>query len=355
MLKKNKKEIFLALATTFLAGLLGLILIEGYYWSSGYTSLVCEICRFDPELGWDNIPSKTVTNGKIAYTTNAMGMRSAEVDYSKEHILLVGDSVAFGLGVKNDETVSSYLEKEENVSKLGYQVLNLGVSGHGIGQYYLNLKRHIDKLNPKLIVLVLYTTNDLDETRKDNRYGISKPLFFYQNGSLKNLNPDVSRFSCLNLYARLQFAKYLIPLSLIESCRSRVIERDQAGPTITKLMDEIIKLGIKHNAPTLFVLSPALTAVEAVACKKSRPLDPCGEYDPGFETFYSFFQDIMDLHKLPYVNFLQRLVDYGKKEEIRSLYGNDGEDIHHYSPLGNRLLAQAIAERLIVEKLKNSP
>ena len=42
MLKK-KKELALALTTTFVASLLGLILIEGYYWRSGYTSLVCEI------------------------------------------------------------------------------------------------------------------------------------------------------------------------------------------------------------------------------------------------------------------------------------------------------------------------
>ena len=354
MLKK-KKELALALTTTFVASLLGLILIEGYYWRSGYTSLVCEICQFHPQLGWETIPEKTVTNGKITYTTNAMGMRSGKVDSSRGHILMVGDSVTFGLGVNNDETVSHYLEKEEKVASLGYQVLNMGVPGYGIGQYYLNLKRHIEKLNSKLIVLNLYTSNDLDETRKDNRYGIGKPLFFYQNDNLTNLNPNISQFSCLNLYSRLRFAKYLIPLSLIESCQSRVIERDQASPTITKLIDEIIKLGMQHNAPTLLVLSPALPAVEAIACNRARPEDPCDEYDLGFLAFYKYFYENMELHKLPYIDFLQRLVDYGKEGNIRSLYGNNGNDIHHYSPQGNRLLAQAIAERLVLGKMNNNP
>ena len=192
MLKKVKKEIFLALVTTFLTGLLGLILVEWYYWN---TSSVCEVCRFHPQLGWETIPSKTVTNGKVTYTTNSMGMRSGEVDSSRGHILITGDSVAFGLGVNNDETVSHYLEQDERISGLGYQVLNIGVPGYGIGQYYLNLKRNIDELNPKLIVLILYTTNDLDETRKDNRFGISKPIFIYRNGNLLNLNPNISRFS----------------------------------------------------------------------------------------------------------------------------------------------------------------
>ena len=245
MLKK-KKEIFLALATTCLAGLLGLILIEGYYWRSGYTSLVCEICQFHPQLGWETIPGKTVTDGKVTYTTNAMGMRSGKVDSSKEHILMVGDSVAFGLGVNNDETVSHYLEKEEKVASLGYQVLNLGVPGYGIGQYYLNLKRHIDKLNPMLIVLILYTANDLHETRQDARYGIGKPFFLYQNGRLLNLNSNISKFSCSHLYLRLRFAKYLIPL-LFDNCGSRAIEQHKAGPTITNLINKIKKYTEQNN------------------------------------------------------------------------------------------------------------
>lgn len=350
MLKK-KKEILLALATTLLTGLLGLILIEGYYWKLGYTSLVCEICRFHPQLGWETIPDKTVTNGKITYSTNSMGLRSKEVDSSRGQILLVGDSVTFGLGVNNNETISHYLEEKQSQ----YQVLNLGVPGYGIGQYYLNLQRHIDQLNPKLIVLTLYTANDLDETRKDTRFGISKPFFLYDNGDLLNLNPSISRFSCSNLYTRLRFAKYLIPASLIENCQSRVIERDKASPTITKLIDEIRVLGMKKNIPTLIVLSPALIAVEAVACKKTKGLDACGEYDEGFEAFYYFFQKIMELYKLPYIDLLPRLVNFGKEGSIRSLYRNNGEDIHHYSPQGNQFLAQAIAERLVLGKTQNIP
>ena len=67
----KKKELVLALTTAFLASLLGLILIEVYYWK---TSLVCEICRFHPKLGWENIPGKTVTDGKVTYTTNSIGL-----------------------------------------------------------------------------------------------------------------------------------------------------------------------------------------------------------------------------------------------------------------------------------------
>jgi len=87
MFKKKKKEIFLALTTIVIASFLGLILVEGYYWKSGYAKVVCEICRFHPQLGWETIPETTVTNGKVTYTTNALGMRSPEVDFSRGHIL----------------------------------------------------------------------------------------------------------------------------------------------------------------------------------------------------------------------------------------------------------------------------
>ena len=145
----------------------------------------------------------------------------------------------------------------------------------------MNLKRNIDELNPKLIVLILYTTNDLDETRKDNRFGISKPIFIYRNGNLLNLNPNISRFSCLNLRTRLRFAKFLIG-----TCQSNVIKRNEASLTIGVLINEIRKLGIQRNIPTLIVLSPALTAVEAVACEQTSPPDTCLEYDLGFDILY---------------------------------------------------------------------
>jgi hypothetical protein len=139
----EKKNIILVLTTTFLASILGLILVETYFFKSNDIFFVYEICQFHPQLGWKTIPGKTVSNKKVTYTTNSFGMRSKEVDISKGHVLFVGDSVTFGLSMNNNETVSHYLEKINNE----HQVLNLGVPGYRIGQYFLNLKRHIDQLN----------------------------------------------------------------------------------------------------------------------------------------------------------------------------------------------------------------
>jgi len=346
--RNRKKEILLAIATTLLSSIAGLILIETYYLSSRYSS-VCEICQFHPQLGWETIPSKTVSNKKVTYTTNSLGMRSGEVDKDKGHILLVGDSVTFGLGVNNNETISHYLARENRE----FQILNLGVPGYGIGQYFLNLKRHIDKLNTKLIVLIIYTSNDLDETRKDTRYGISKPFFHYQDGDLIYHNPKISKYSCSNIYSRSRIVKHLIPNFIINQCKSKVIEINKASRTIAKLIDEIRILGLKKNISTLIVLSPSLTAVEWVDCRGKigrvgEDIDLCRDLDPGFETYYNYFSKMMDLYQLPYIDFLEDLVAYNKQKEIKHLYNDNGKDIHHYSPQGNLLLAKAIAKRIKV-------
>jgi lysophospholipase L1-like esterase len=269
-------------------------------------------------------------------------MRSGEVDPSRGHILTLGDSVAFGLGVNNDETISHYLENDKKINRLKYQVLNISVPGFGIGQYYLNLKRNIDLLNPKLILLVVYTGNDLHDTQQEKHFGISKPIFTSQNDRLVNLNPNISRFSCDNLRTRLRFAKFLIG-----NCQSKITETNKTKISTGMIINAIRKLGIQKETPTLIVLSPALAAVKFATCSKKIPKDTCLEHEDAFYNVYGYFKKIMESNKIPYVDFLTHLVEYSKEQPISSLYGKG--DIHHFSPKGNYILAQTIAKRLATD------
>ena len=335
---------FLALTTILLTSLLGLIIVESYYWNS---SSVCKICRFHSELGWETTPSKTVIAGELTYATNSMGMRSGEVDPSRGHILTLGDSVAFGLGVNNDETISHYLENDKKINRLKYQVLNISVPGFGIGQYYLNLQRNIDLLNPKLILLVVNTENDLQDTRQEMNFGRSKPILTSQNDRLVNLNPNISRFSCYNLYTRLRFAKFLIG-----NCQPNITEPNKVKISIGMIINAIRKLGIQKETPTLIVLSPALAAVKFATCIKTIPKDTCLEHDDAFYNVsfyneYGYFKKIMKSKKIPYIDFLTHLVEYSKEQPIHSLYRKG--DIRHFSPKGNYVFAQTIAKRLATD------
>ena len=110
-----------------------------------------------------------------------------------------------------------------------------------------------------------------------------------------------------------------------------------------------------RNIPTIIVLSPVLPAIEEVICKQSRPSHACDKYDLGYLAHYKKIYDILEHYKFPYVHFLKYLANQGNEGTTRSLYVNNGKDIHHYSPQGNHILAQAIAERLDADFNLNEP
>jgi len=111
--------------------------------------------RFDPDLGWSVIKERsTVDMHNNIISSNEDGYRSPEIDPERDHILVLGDSVAFGLGVGDNETMTSYLD-----DMVDEQVLNLAVSGYGLDQYYMQLSKEIHKTNPKHVLVVLCTGN----------------------------------------------------------------------------------------------------------------------------------------------------------------------------------------------------
>ena len=88
-------------------------------------------------------------------------------------------------------------------------------------------------------------------------------------------------------------------------------------------------------------------------CIQTKPLDTCLEYEDFFDVLYRYFQKIVESNKVPYIDFLTHLVEYSKEQPISSLYGKG--DIHHYSPKGNSILAQTIANRLATDFGLNKP
>ncbi|MBI1858924.1 MAG: SGNH/GDSL hydrolase family protein, partial [Candidatus Melainabacteria bacterium] len=133
--------------------------------------------RFDSELGWSPIPNRSLNIpswGTIS--SNSYGFRSAEIDQNKKQIIILGDSVVWGFGVSDTETFPYYLDKM--ASRSGYHVSNLAVSGYGIDQYYLFLKRHMKKFkNLQVVILGICTSNDLLNASSNFAYGKRKLLF----------------------------------------------------------------------------------------------------------------------------------------------------------------------------------
>ncbi len=96
---------------------------------------------------------------KAKVSTNSLGFRSTELLENTPTIAVFGDSITFGYGVNNDQTLTSF------ISELipGYNVINTAVPGYNLVQETDVLRKKIVPIDPEIVVLVFYF-NDLGGT-----------------------------------------------------------------------------------------------------------------------------------------------------------------------------------------------
>jgi hypothetical protein len=140
--------------------------------------------RFDHKLGWfPKENSKTVYSGSvdIDVINNSEGFRDKEHTQNSEKpgIAYFGDSFVWGYDVNQDERIT------EIASQLlpEWDVYNFGVSGYGTDQEYLLLQDYFPKYQPKVVVLVVHSNDDLDNTT-NIRYHYRKPYYELKEGIL---------------------------------------------------------------------------------------------------------------------------------------------------------------------------
>ena len=292
--------------------------------------------KFDPELGWAPIPNRNINDpawGTIS--SNSLGFRSAEIDQSKKQIIILGDSVAWGFGVNDTETFPYYLDKM--VSNLGYQASNLAVSGYGIDQYYLFLKRHINKFNKlKIVVLVIFTRNDLANTASNYGYGKRKPLFIIRNNDLMLTNNNIKKYCLRNLFSSSYFLSNYTPSSGIFGkflsfiAGDKLLSNLEGGEVSAGLLRKIYELVSNHNAKLLVVVSPEKNDF----IKESDSL--------------KWFESVFNKAKLNgfnYINYIETLKNDQKK--LDNIYLDEG----HYTKKGNLLLAETVYKHLKKEAI----
>lgn len=186
-----------ALFTVFIGS--GIVLAEG----------VCHLCsvrlidyrRIDSTLGWSLEPDRVFHVKSVAKSFDVVvridkqgfrddGQEIKSVDQCG--VVVIGDSNAFGFGLAENETLSHRLYQD--FSSRGYKlnVLNAGVPGYGLGQFYLRLKT-LGKLRAGAVVVVLvHPANDLRNASCNVDYGLSKPNAHLEHGILE-FRDDLAR------------------------------------------------------------------------------------------------------------------------------------------------------------------
>lgn len=142
---------------------------------------------YSPVYGWTPRPSFRYTLAGSETTINRLGYRGREYSAARTpgrtRIVMLGDSITFGYGVRDPETFSVVIETMEP----GLEVVNLGVQGYGTDQELLKLEREGLAYAPDVVVLNVCLANDLlDNAAARSIYdGVyPKPYFRLEAGRL---------------------------------------------------------------------------------------------------------------------------------------------------------------------------
>lgn len=138
--------------------------------------------------GWALRRDVSVVLDGALYNVNRRGYRGREVHpvappSAQKRVVVLGDSVAFGLGVSDFDTFASALDARPN----GLEVVNLAVQGYGPDQELLVLQDVGIGLAPDVVLLALCAANDFaDVMLSTSLYneGHWKPRFRLDEGEL---------------------------------------------------------------------------------------------------------------------------------------------------------------------------
>jgi lysophospholipase L1-like esterase len=135
--------------------------------------------------GWEPRKSFRMVEENRATTINARGYRGLElpaVPSGRPRVVVLGDSIGFGLEVGDEQTFAHLLGARAKVD-----VANLAVQGYDPGQELIKLERQGLSLKPDVVVLALCLNNDFADAALpvflyDGRH--PKPFFRIEGGRL---------------------------------------------------------------------------------------------------------------------------------------------------------------------------
>jgi hypothetical protein len=320
----------------------------------------------DPDLGWAIAPNGE--GGEGLYASNAAGIRS-NVDYPLSpqpgtiRIALFGDSFTHGDEVPYQDTWGYQLQELLREQGIDAEVLNFGVPGYGMDQAYLRWQILGQEYAPDI---VLFGFQPEDVGRNVNLFRmllypetgipLSKPRYILEDGSLTLVNyptiplaeiPDtIASFPDSPLAAYETFyheddysetwwqrsrllavAQYVIETKITDTHHLKMLDLYALDGDPAQLTFAIIQAFEKdveaHGAQFVIVHLPAKGDLQRIS--DGRPLE-----------YGDLFAYLDENHRVVHT------------EEGLSTYSENDlfEGLGHYSTLGNRVVAAAVANEL---------
>ena len=130
------------------------------WWEPGYLVRARGLHVYSRLYGWAGRPRAAAPMGEGLATLNARGFRGRELPArrggDRTRLVVLGDSVAFGYGVSDEQAFPRLIDVHDNP----IDVANLGVQGYGPGQELLVLRREGLRQDPDVVLLAFCLRND---------------------------------------------------------------------------------------------------------------------------------------------------------------------------------------------------
>lgn len=277
--------------------------------------------QFDSGLGWVLRPHYSQDGIEV----NSLGFRSSrEFDFGRtdqKNIMLLGDSMIFGKDVPQPQIFSELL----NAEATDFTFINAGVNGYSTWQEYLTLKRFVDRIQPRMVILFYTQANDLDwNMRRDSFH----PGVTLQEDQL--ISGGVSRNNQITFYKRLLSYRLLDHMFLHGSDLHYFIHRldfllrgkdSQGWRVARKILSEFSRLGDEKGFSIIVIDIPNIRQLRNVwPSQRHRQLLREACLDENF-TYHD-------------------LADYYPKDFEKLLL----PDHHHWNPDGHRFVAEHVKE-----------
>ncbi len=248
--------------------------------------------QYEANIGWEFIPDKKV---KIVYddginhymNTNKDGFRDTPFEEKKgdAKIMVLGDSFVSNISVEDTEVFTQVMEDQlTNTS-----VYNLGVNGYGQVQEYMLLEKWLPKIQPNLVVVMIYLRNDFTDNMGDFPWLYPRPTVTFNEGGDADTSMQISPPSLANYETKKELPFYykshlfLFVKRRIDNIKAKMAKDKDASytphevrtcrvplsedaeamyETMQKLIVEINTYGQRNQTPIVFALAPSMFQVE---------------------------------------------------------------------------------------------
>jgi hypothetical protein len=352
---------------------------------------------YDSHLGWTLKPGARGwqrSEGNAWLRVNRWGYRGPDWSLDKPsgtfRIAVLGDSFTQAQQVADDRTFCAVMQRELSrcpaLSGAGarfnkIEVMNFGCDGYGTAQELIILRRRVWKFSPDLVLLAVFTGNDIRNNSVTLEGDKCRPFYVYRDGRLVLGGPFEDslefRLGCMMRFE----SRHFQVLNLLGSARSEIRAylraRRAAAAAAHIKKPSLVELGISeliYRAPSSPVWNDAWRVTEAEIDEVQREVARHGagllvvtlanpaqdDPDPLARAAYAKRFGVSDLfypderisrlgerEGFPVLNLAQPMQAYAESHHAYLHgFGNSAPGSGHWNELGHE-----VAGRLIVQKI----